>query len=175
MKKIIIATLTLIISFSMYAQEKYYYYKGEKIPIKIDESLLNVIVENDFQLPSVQKNFSGDINYKGKKNRAVGKQSIKLRFNSRPEKSSYVKAINELKKNPKVKRVLPYFERGSSDPIGTSDIFYVKLKNTGDTVLLKQLVEKNKMEIIKQVPYMPCWYILSLNNSSFNEAVDASN
>ncbi|MCL1851361.1 MAG: hypothetical protein FWF70_08190 [Bacteroidetes bacterium] len=71
--------------------------------------------------------------------------------------------------------VYPFFERGDAPPIGTSDIFYLKLKARNDTALLRNIAEQLYIQIIKEVPYMPLWYILSIRNSVFENSIVASN
>ena len=60
-----------------------------------------------------------------------------------------------------------HFHRGAATPIGTSDIFYLKLKTVNDIATLEALTKEQNIRIVKEVPNMPLWYILSIQNSSF--------
>ncbi|GHT89045.1 hypothetical protein FACS189474_5320 [Bacteroidia bacterium] len=161
----------------MNAQDTYYYYKGQKINLITDKNYLNVINSNNVREDSkseisntlLQKfdlEFDNNMQYQDIK---------KLKFKSAPSKLEYSNTIEKLKHNSNRKYICPYFERGGSVPIGTSNIFYVKLKNAADTLLLKNIANEKEVEIVKQVPFMSEWYVLSLGNSTFNHSVEASN
>ncbi|MCL2313135.1 MAG: S8 family serine peptidase, partial [Firmicutes bacterium] len=87
----------------------------------------------------------------------------------------YIAIVDTLKENEYVHKVLPFFERGNAPPIGTSDFFYIKLKGAEDTIQLRQIAEGQNVQIVKQVPYMPLWYILTIRNSTLNNSIDATN
>jgi subtilisin family serine protease len=171
MKRIILLYL-LFLPFLIVAQNSYYYYKGNKVNLTENQEYLNIIIDGDtLNLSSNLKKFK----LEKTKDKQSGKV-IKVKFSFKPDKSEYTKAIDSLKKeNKHIKLILPYFERNGAEPIGISDIFYVKLKNINDVDLLNKEIKKQKVQIIKQVPYMDDWYILSIENSSFESPVDASN
>ena len=51
--------------------------------------------------------------------------------------------------------IYPYYEQGEGvDPIGTSDLFYVRLKDN-DKESLEKMAEKYGVKIVEEVPYMP--------------------
>lgn len=73
-------------------------------------------------------------------------------------------------------KLLPFFERGSGvEPIGTSDIFYLKLKNSEDIALLRKMADKLGVQVIGEIPHTPRWYTLSILGSEFDSSIEASN
>src|SRR5690606_15198029 len=60
-------------------------------------------------------------------------------------------------------------------PIGTSNIFYVKLKSTEDFNLLQTTANQKGATIERQVAYMPEWYVISVNSPLSGTALGVSN
>ncbi|MDR2968337.1 MAG: S8 family serine peptidase [Tannerellaceae bacterium] len=83
---------------------------------------------------------------------------------------------NSLSRNEETKYVLPFFERGEGvEPIGTSDIFYLKLKQSEDITLLEKMAAELGVQVFKEIPYTPRWYTLSILGSKFSSSIEASN
>lgn len=150
----------------------YYWYNGEKIYLTLNTEYVNVVVEGvnlkssntlfpNYNVVQTSSGQNGDI--------------LKLNLASKKTASEYSEIAKDLKQNKQVKHVLPFFNRGSAEPIGTSDIFYLKLKDPSDITLLKSLADEQSVEVVKEAPYMPLWYIISIRNSAFESSVDASN
>ena len=168
-KKIKLLGILFLLSLVSLNAQTFYYYKGEKINLTVDRNYVYILADEHFIDSSFQK-FNMEF--------ANGKQvqdMVKLKFKSVPEMQEYSKTIELLKQNQQVKHVFPFFERGNADPIGTSDIFYVKLREAGDTMLLKMTAAEQNVQIVQQVPYMPLWYILSIQNSTLSSSVEATN
>jgi len=173
MKKKITLLFTLFFSFfaSLSAQAPYfYYYKGEKIYVTVNRNFLNIIVDEELQEPELSQYFI----LQSYRNDSA-QRLIKLEFITTPSVLEYTNIINDLKQNGQIKYALPFFENGNAPPIGTSDIFYVKLKQIEDTTLLRNLAIQQNVQIIKQVLYMPLWYVLSIQNSSFTNSLEVTN
>lgn len=173
MKAKLIFSLLILTTFSVKAQDMFYYYKGNKIDLKVDKNYLNIIANEELQ------NFSDSIsNYFNimQDENDQSRKIIKLKFKSTPNELEYAEGIKTLKQAGYVKYAFPYFERSSEIPsIGTSDIFYLKLKEKKDTTILRQIVKERNVHVIEQIAYMPYWYILSVQNSVFSDAIEASN
>ena len=74
------------------------------------------------------------------------------------------------------KYLLPFFERGEGvEPIGTSDIFYLKLKDSDDVRLLEKMAAELGVQVIEEIPYTLRWYTLSIFGSEFSSSIEASN
>ena len=166
--------LLMLATFSLNAQQMFYYYHGEKINLTVDKSRVNIIADNGFQ-KSLDSNFISQYFVFQRNENEASQKIVQLQFKTTPTSSEYATILDTLKQNLQVKYVFPFFERGDAEPIGTSDIFYVRLKEIKDTVLLKEIAKQQNVEILRQVAYMPLWYALSVQNSVFASAIDASN
>lgn len=62
-----------------------------------------------------------------------------------------------------------------SGQVGTSDVFYLKLNDISDVETMEMTAESKGVTVVKGVPYMPLWYILSIKGSAFTSSIDASN
>lgn len=166
----------------------YYWYQGEKILLTANKEYVSLLLPSNFCLsdPGIGTLFpdleiSADIH---SQDGLLIKARFKKKINSLTE---YYAKLNVIMDNEYVLGVYPFFERGNgAPPIGTSDVFYVKLKAPGqaelpievqefDTKLLLTLTQNTGVTIIKEVPYMSGWYVLSINGSIFNRSIDAAN
>jgi subtilisin family serine protease len=174
-KRIVQIVIVLIIAtFSLSAQQTYYYYQGCKINLTVDSTYLNIIADSELQKSLDSSSISRNLEIErdsGLKNQ----QMLRLKFKTVLNEQEYLNAINTLKENLQVKYIFPYFKRQDAEPIGTSDIFYIKLKDIKDVGTLENLVRQQNMKILQQVAYTPLWYVVSIQNSDFSNAIDASN
>lgn len=170
MKKIILYILFLFasVSVNIQAQEYRYYYNDERIELALDMKYIHIIVDGPFAHPFLTDNFH--IHHYG--NNA---EIVKLEFITYPNYSDYHRSIDILRQHNHIKCVLPFFVREANDPIGTSDIFYVRLRDHNDSTTLKKKSHETGVQIMEQVQHMPLWYILSIRNSAFRNSIDASN
>jgi len=173
-KKINLLGLLFFLSFlSLHAQMSYYY-RGEKIQLTINRNYIHIIADNEFIKSSSANELFQRLNLELDGSKSV-QDLVKLRLNSKPDMLEYSKLVELLKQNEQIKHVFPFFGRGDATPIGTSDIFYVKLKEVRDTMLLRMIVQEQNVKIVEQIPYMPLWHILSIRNSTLSNSVDATN
>jgi len=152
----------------------YYWYKGEKVALTLNTDYVNVVVEDNIAQSSDMQSLVQSYNLVQDDSRQC-EGIIKFKLNSNTVASEYAKLVSDLKQNAQIKHVLPFFSRGEVKPIGTSDIFYLKLKTANDIAALEALAEEQNVRIVKDVPNMPLWYILSIQDSSFESSVAASN
>lgn len=151
----------------------YYWYQGEKVALTLNTEYVNVVVDkNLLKSTSASSVFQ---NFQVQNDSLLDGKILKLRIVTKTVASEYSQTINNLKLNKQVKHVLPYFDRADAEPIGTSDVFYLKLKDAQDFMTMKSLADGKNVKVVKEVPNMPLWYILSIEDSSFENAIDASN
>ncbi|PIF30396.1 putative secreted protein (Por secretion system target) [Flavobacterium sp. 9] len=177
MKKELLLTIFIVLfSISgMYGQNNpYYYYKGEKVYLTVDKSTVNISTEENVQKSSITALDVKDFDLATDKN-AKGQKSARLEFKNVPTDEEFQKKIKSLKENPAVKNVSLYYKRENAKPIGTSAFFYVKLKKENDLARLQKVASKKEVEIVKQVPNMPQWYILSAKKNNAESSVDLAN
>ena len=169
--------------------ENYYYYHGKPISLKVNEEYVNILLDTSYVKNDVLSVFCKDYNIEAK-TKPDKDGLFKAHLNQRTD---YAQSIEKLRTDFRIKKVLPYFERGNgADPIGTSHYFYVQLKEVlpsgyeeanavsysmkkFDLEALHEVSERLGVRIVKEIPYMPDWYILSIEGSGFQTAVDAAN
>ena len=169
--------------------EDYYWYHGKQISLTVNDKYVNILLDttavkgaelsalcSDLQVESLTKPDKGGL--------------FKAVLNPRTD---YLQAVNKLRSDSRILKVLPYYERGNgAEPIGTSQYFYVQLKalspieiengdanaylmNEYNLDALYEVAERLGIRIVKMIPYMPDWYILSIEGSEFKTAVEAAN
>ena len=155
MKKLFFYTLALF-CFITNAQTKYfYYYNGNKIPLKLDTNNLNIISDDIKSIPTsrIYTPIEQD-----------NKSYIKMQSVGNVTEREFESQLENLKKASKI--VGLYFKNGEKS-IGTSKYFYVKIKRPNDFQVLKNFSSERNVEIISNVPNMPLWYILAVTDSKY--------
>ena len=156
------------------AQSPYsYYYQGQKINLVVDRQHIIVVASPEF-LQSSQAVSLFEILQLEQESNSQSQGRIRMKFKTEITLLEYENAVSSLRQHPQIQKVCPFFEKGD-EPIGTCDIFYLKLKNIGDTALLQTIAQQQNVQVLRQVPYMPLWSILSLKNSNFKNSVEATN
>ncbi len=157
----------------------YYWYRGETIPLTVNLEYINILLSNPEMDNAGMEELCQEMHLQVITDFRDG-GLVKVRLDERPNGlDEYDVRTRSIRKDPRIKGVYPYFERGgNAEPIGTSNIFYLKLngeEGNYDTEPLQQFAEENKVKIVKEVPYMPDWYILSIEDSDFENSIDATN
>ena len=160
----------------------YYWFKGERIALTVNMDYAHVIVNDGFREFVNSSSMLETVNFaQGNSEQMQGMVKIRLRpegarVRSMSALSDYFETVDALKQSGKVSYVFPFFERGYGvAPIGTSDIFYLKLREENDITRLQEVAGRHNVQIVKQVPYTPLWYILSVQGSGFRNSIEASN
>lgn len=175
--KLLISFCVFLISIlELTAQERpYYYYKGEKVYLTVDKTFVNISTEQNVQKSAIKNLKIKEFDFSIDKSKNREEKTAKLEFESEPTDLEFEQRIKSLKENPSVNSVSLYYKRGDAKPIGTSNIFYVKLKDVNDIKILQKTASKKGAEIVKQVPYMPEWYILSVKKGAVGSSLDLAN
>lgn len=170
------------------SREYYYWYHGKTIPLTIDKDFINILVDTmkvkAAEIPGLCAEWGLEM---VKQTNRDG--LFKAHLN---QGLDYWERVSALRRDGRILCVLPFFEDGAdSDPVGTSSSFYVRLKEVVpddkiaeqipylekqfDIDALTEEAERLGVSIKGGVPYMPDWYILTIEGSEFENAVDASN
>jgi len=173
--KIRLLILCMLVTFSLNAQQMSYYYHGQKIDLTVSRESVNVIINGNELRKSLDSDFVSRHFTVQRNENSLEDNLVKLVFKTLPNEKEYTDITNTLRQNLQIKHVFPFFEREDIEPLGTSDIFYLKLKDIKDFALLKNIAAQQNVQILRQVAYMPVWYVLSVQNSVFSNAIDASN
>ena len=149
----------------------YYYYKGEKIPLRLDRQSLTVSMFKGFTKSSLRGLNIKKINAQN----SEGIEYSTIEYQTKPTDKEYNQNLKKLKNNGNVRTVSPNFLGQNGGKIGMSDYFYVKLKKTGDFRKLKQLARKKKVRIIEQNQFMPLWYTLRCTENTIENTLEVAN
>lgn len=165
----------------------YYWYKGEKIPLTINLTNVNLILKDSSSIEQIVSQLCRDYQLTYNEDGTCGKL-VKVKFSaSFTDIGDYDYLVDKLCTDDRVSAVCPFFERGhGASPIGTSNIFYLRLKGDEQYDLpvesrqydIEPLVNNSQKfgtRIIGAVPYMPDWYILSIEGSQFKNSIEAVN
>jgi len=138
--KLVITILVFLFSFHLFSQE-YYYNNGNKVFVKKDNiryyflltDTIRGIRLNDFH-----------INIIPYRNKNFGKHYWAL------SNSNFININNEL-----VKYISPTIININNDTLNFSNLFYVKLKEEKDLLLLESIANENNIEILGRNEFMP--------------------
>jgi subtilisin family serine protease len=160
--------LFLFSILSINAQSNYYYYyKGQKVYLELDKSTVNLITNNSFT-NSETTNIGLNPYTLQQDSELASNKFGKVQYQSEPTLINFYQKINLLKSKPNIKSIGLFFKRNGTTSIGTSNYFYVKLKSENDFNVLQQYTTQKSVQIVKQVPNMSLWYILSTTNTQFS-------
>lgn len=84
-------------------------------------------------------------------------------------------AVTSIRNLREVANISFYYNRTGSSSIGTSNIFYVKLKEEKDAIILQKVALEKGAKIIRQNRFMPLWYRLEAKNNSQKTGLELSN
>ena len=169
------------------ASDYYYWYEGRRIDLIVNEDYVNILVDTNIVNKSNFSELCSEMGVEAKTDLDSYGLFKAMVSKEGDHNLDYQKSVDVLRADSRILKVLPYFERGhGAEPIGTSHFFYVQLKNLSnedtpylereyDVEALQEESERLGTSIVKGVPYMPDWYILSIEGSEFKTAVDAAN
>lgn len=173
------AVLALIIGFMTNAQSldsMYYYYKEQKIDLSVDRNYLNIITTENFDETSIRNLGFKEFTLYDIDEFTQPQKIARLQFEVAPSDSEYLQAMDDLKRTSEIRNIGMYFKRGDSiPPIGTSNIFYVRLKNEADYSILQNTANLKGATIERQIAFMPEWYVISVNSPLLGSALEVSN
>ena len=175
-KKVNFLGVLFFLSFlGLNAQTPYsYYYRGQKTDLTVDRNQVYVIADTQFFNSSHSSQLFERLGLERCRN-TQNSGMVKLKFNTAQTLSVYESIVDSLRQSGHIQYVLPFFENGNDEPIGTSEYFYVKLKNAGDTVLLRTITAQQHVQRVRPFSATSLWHILSIRNSAFANSLEASN
>lgn len=148
----------------------YYWYNGEKVGISSLNNLYYVSSPDSLELESIDLN--SNTLTSSKRGRSVeGSKNgywkiVEVKTDAKSKSSiTNVNSLTSVIDNKNI-HVAPVFGTDAEHYISTSEYFYVKLKSSEDYQLLADAAGEFSAEIVKEVPYMPNWYLLKSATSS---------
>jgi len=185
MKKIYFILGVLSLCIISNAQTPYYFYGYEGVKVylslnteyaflSVKEPKIPVDIE---QRGIIATEFRSDRSDKKqyKENFGTARSYTKLRFKEKLSEEQYLQLLSEIRRQNDDIIVAPYFKIREDDKIGLSNFFYVKLKESIDTITLRQMAERTASIIIEQDAFMPLWFVVSVTPTSSYNAMELAN
>ena len=140
----------------------YYWYNGEKINISSVKNLYYVSSLDSLNLETIQfKSKAISVKTNIKKGSFIEKNKYYwkiIELNDSNITNSSISIASELES--KKINIDPVFGKNKQNCIATSEFFYVKLKSEQDYQILESVAKEQSAEIIKEIEYMPNWFLL---------------
>lgn len=171
----LIIVLLSIFSVIAFAQNNYYYYKGQRIPLTINPNKVNVIsMANGPQYaPSMQPSVLPN----GLEVESVISDSpynmciIKNNTTNPNLLNNYVNSTI----NPNYNVILPCYYSPIGKEVMTNNYLYIKVKDPNDLTALQHYVSTYNLQIIDRDAYMPQWFIVSITLQTPFKTVEMAN
>lgn len=174
MKKTVLLACTLLFSFGAFAQSNsFYYYKGKQKALTIDKSLVNVFTTTSFQKSSVANLTTKDFELKNTS--TPTEKWTTVDFGSQLSDVEFIQKVNALRNNPNVVGIGYHYKSSNGKSVGTSNLFYIKLKKADDLPLLQQQATAKNVVITGLVGQDPTWYGLKTTKQTTETTVEVAN
>lgn len=181
MKKLVIIIILLLFTNGLWAQNNYYWHKGKKNPLTEITGKKYILYEDNSSISQLKEiiNISGSRFIKNerfyfsksihpyKKKQQNGQNWAILEYTD----TSQLKLSNL----SQIAYESSFYLTESGDEVGLSHLFYVKLKNSEDTVILEKTAIENNLKIEGLCMLSPSWYILSCTKNSNGDALKMAN
>ena len=167
-KQLLIMLFFITCSIQAMAQTYYYYYKGNKIPLTLNENKVVVSIPKD--CGDVIERFHANVQTWNKIKSESFDSNIILR-------SEYEKLISQdfwAEDSKSVILTSSYFTENDEEVFATPSL-NVRLKKEDDIDLLTSYAERYKLTIVKNMPTMPLWYILHVTPESEKSPMECAN
>jgi len=175
--------LFMFVSF-LYAHTPYfYYYGGQRQYLELDTRYIFISVADENVTNRTFATYN--IRYEPlhmdipERKRSIANQNERfwsvLSFEERMSDEAYLAKLAELRSTRSDLIVAPFFRNQYQDRIGLSNFFYVRLKDLGDTIVLKQKAERTQTQIMWQNEFMPLWFVMSVTANSKYNAMELAN
>ncbi len=176
--KTIITLLMIILVQHTSAQDLFYYYQGEKIPLQLSTEKVYVKFKEGKTENEKKQIIASIPSLKPFEKRKAERQNNVAVIDIVPTKSaSDVKAaLANLNRNKDVIIANPFIVSGEDSILqGITDHFIVKLKSPADFSFLQELATETNTQIIKQNDFEPSVYILIADKNSKGNALEMAN
>ena len=168
-KEFMLMLLSILCSISSMAQtDSYYYYRGTKIPLTLNEDKFCVSIAKEHDMVSERIRANVQVL------RTIENNAIDLFVISRSDFENLISQEFWVEDATSVILSSCYFTENYEE-VATSPYLTVKLKNEEDQDLLTSYAEQYKLRIVGNDPYLPLWYILSLTPESEKSPLECAN
>ena len=154
---LVIIIILCICSIHTIAQTDFYYYKGEKIPLKENENkvCLSIPKDKDTLFEIIQAN----VKVQDKLNDDI--------FDVLIIDCQYVEMLSSMDCWEKFSNnvlLTPCYNTANDQELYSTPYLNVRLKKESDLPLLESYAKRYGLKIVRQDPLMPLWYILSITD-----------
>ena len=167
-KILLMLVFCFLCSIHAVAQTDYYYYKGKKIPLTLNEKKVCVSISKDNR--DVSKRIRANVQILDTINDET--LDIFIISHSDFEKLTSLDFWNEDAKS--VMLTFSYFTEDNLEVYATPYLT-VRLNKEEDVDLLTTYAEEYKLRIVRQDPFMLLWYILALTPESEKSPLECAN
>ncbi|MDE7149154.1 MAG: hypothetical protein K2O01_01900 [Bacteroidales bacterium] len=174
--KLLCISSALCISPTLFAQEAYYYYDGEKVPLEVNHNKVSILTPkngNTADKVFASKQSSYDYEYTIQDNRFEHMVVNLASWSSAQNKNGMV----ALTKRPIDEEaiVLPIYQDEQFEELVLTNSLYVRLKQEQDGFLLDSIAKVYKLDIVDTNEWMPLWHTLSITPQSQGSSLDIAN
>lgn len=168
-RNILFLCVVLANTFGIFAQNDFYYYRGQKINIQRDETKICVITpKTETAVFTTAKGIEQKNIFDNQYNIVV--YSTNDVTTARSLNQALTTSINKA-----TSFTLPYYKTMSGEGLNMTPYLYVKLKKEEDYVTLQEQAEQNSLTIVSQNEFMPLWYTLLLTPQSAGNTLEIAN
>lgn len=161
----------------------YYYADGEKYDLELNTDYVFVSGEDEGVMAPLKLLRNSSINdIKTEEVGAVVTRGVprerkwaEVKFHEKANYDQYKESLEGLMEINEDIIVSPYFRNSSSEKIGLSNYFYVKLHEEKDSLLLMDIATKTNTKIIGSNAYQPLWYVLSVTPRTGKNSLEMAN
>jgi len=162
--------LVILCSIHGTAQAYYYYYKGNKIPLTLNENKVVASIPKTCDVTS--KRICANVQVLDSIRDSDGYFDIFIISRSDYEKLASMDSWEEDKKSV---ILTSCFIIDKNAEVYESPHLTVKIKKEEDKVLLASYAERYKFRIVRNIPSMPLWYIVSVTLESEKSPLQCAN
>ena len=168
-REFMLMLLSILCSISSMAQtDSYYYYRGTKIPLTLNEDKICVSIAKEHDMVSERIRANVQVL------RTIENNAIELFVMSRSDFKNLTSQEFWVEDSKSVILSSCYFTENYEE-VATSPYLTVKLKNEEDQDLLTSYAEQYKLRIVGNDPCLPLWYILHVNLETEKSPLECAN
>ena len=190
----IIPILLLFFTVGVFGQQDsdYYYYKGEKINLKINRKKISISFSKESSIGALKafntiftesseiiKDHTREslnvIDSEANNRKELNAFYIEMSSDNNLSITDYYNQIELYKNFPNTIIVSPSYLTKEGVNIGLSNNFYVKLKSKNDVDILYNKAKELNVEVLGYNKYMPLWFTLSIKSPQKLNALNLSN
>lgn len=158
-KFLLMLLLCVPCSIHTIAQTDYYYYQGNKIPLTLNEN--KVVVSIPKECGNTIESIRANVQVMG----TIKDEAFDIIVTTQSDFDKLT-SMDFWEESAKSVIITSGYYTENNDEVFTTPYLNVRLKKEEDADILTSYMEKYKLKIVRNMPSMPLWYILSLTSDS---------